>query len=61
MIRELTGCTIIVGLNGRVLIQGAPGAQLLAARAVGLVEANVHTRGLTDSVRGFLEGARRDA
>ncbi|MDP7079544.1 MAG: exosome complex protein Rrp4 [Candidatus Undinarchaeales archaeon] len=60
MIRELTGCTIIVGLNGRVMIQGTPGGQLLAARAVGLVEANAHTHGLTDAVRVFLEGERRD-
>ena len=61
MIRELTGCTIIVGLNGRILIQGTPEGQLLAIRAVGLVEANAHTRGLTDAVRGFLEGERRDS
>ena len=60
MIRELTGCSIIVGLNGRVLIRGTPEGQLLAIRAVGLVEANAHTSGLTDAVRVFLEGERRD-
>lgn len=63
MIKELTGCQIILGLNGVVLITGKSlEDEQLALMAVRRIEAESHTTGLTDRITQMLkqEVAKRE-
>lgn len=53
MLKDLTGCKITVGQNGRVWINGENPD--LAIEAIGVIEKEAHTAGLTDKIREFLE------
>ncbi|MEM3400140.1 MAG: exosome complex protein Rrp4 [Candidatus Micrarchaeia archaeon] len=53
MIRDMTGCDIVVGRNGRVWIKGEKSG--LATLAILKIEREAHTSGLTDRVRRLLE------
>lgn len=56
LIKEKTGCKIIVGQNGRVWISGlTPDSEMLATQAISMIEENSHHEGLTDKVKEFLE------
>ena len=55
LIKEATGCKIIVGQNGKIWISGEPEKEELAARAIKLIEARSHISGLTDKVKVLLE------
>lgn len=56
MIKDYTGCHIIVGQNGRIWISGATSEdELTASQAIELIEQNAHISGLTDVVKEFLE------
>jgi exosome complex component RRP4 len=56
MIKELTGCSVFAGQNGRVWIKGpSTEAEILATKAVRLIEQKSHIRGLTEKVKAFLE------
>lgn len=56
LIKEKTGCKIIVGQNGRVWISGlTPESEMLATEAIYLIEQNSHHEGLTDKIKEFLE------
>lgn len=56
MIKDATGCQIIVGQNGRVWLSGrTPEDELLATQAIELIEAKAHISGLTEVVKEFLE------
>ena len=56
MIKELTGCNLFAGQNGRVWIKGPnPQAELLATKAIMLINEKSHIRGLTEKVKQFLE------
>jgi exosome complex component RRP4 len=55
MIKDATGCEIIVGQNGLVWIKGEPDNELLAVKTVRLVEKNSHKSGLTEEVEKFLK------
>jgi exosome complex component RRP4 len=65
LIRDLTGCRIYVGQNGRIWLDGNDRETALAVRAIRLVEERAQASGLTEAVRAFLEGqagpARREA
>ncbi len=55
MIKNATGCNIIVGQNGLVWIDGEPDKEVITVKAVKMVESEAHTAGLTDKVAAFLE------
>ncbi len=52
MIKEKTGCNIVIGQNGRVWIKGEN--EGLATKAVTMVNDNAHIDGLTSKVTEFL-------
>lgn len=55
MIKTATNCKILVGQNGVVWLSGEPSGEVLAEKAIKMIEANAHVSGLTDSVKEFLE------
>ena len=55
MVKEQTNCRITVGQNGVVWLQGEPENELLATRAIKMIDENAHKEGLTDEVKSFLE------
>ncbi len=56
MMTSLTGCNIVVGQNGRVLIQcPEKDVEEVLVLAVKKIEREAHTTGLTDRVRAFIE------
>jgi exosome complex component RRP4 len=56
LIKEHTDCFIVVGQNGYVWISGSePDKQLLAVKAIRLVEEEAHGEGLTDKISAFLK------
>ena len=55
MIKEATGCRIIVGQNGLIWIDGQPEQELLAVQTIKKIERESHVSGLTDSIKSFLE------
>jgi len=55
MIKEATGCRIVVGQNGVVWVQGEPKNELVAIEAVKKIENEAHMSGLTDEIKKFLE------
>lgn len=55
MIKDMTGCYITVGQNGRVWINGNPKAQVLAIETIRKIEREAHTQGLTDKIKVYLE------
>ena len=63
MIKQETGCQIILGLNGVILVTGKnPEDEELAMMAIQKIEEESHTSGLTDRVTQFLkkEKAKRE-
>mgnify|MGYP000486368888 CR=1 FL=1 len=61
MVKQLTGCDIVVGQNGKVLIRGRnPKMVELVVEAVRMVEEQAHISGLTDRIRIFLEKAKKN-
>lgn len=55
MIKQATGVTITVGMNGVVWIDGTPEGEILAVEAIRKIEAEAHLSGLTNKVKEFLE------
>jgi len=56
LIKELTGCSVFAGQNGRVWIKGpSPQAERLATDALMLIEKKSHVSGLTSKIKEFLE------
>jgi len=55
MIKNATGCEIIVGQNGLIWIKGEPDNERLAVDTVKYVEKNSHKQGLTEDVEKFLK------
>ncbi len=55
MVKEMTGCDIVAGQNGRIWISGPdPANERIAEEAVLLISAESHTSGLTDRVKEFI-------
>ena len=55
MIKEMTGCQVIAGQNGRIWISGTdPVKERIAEEAVLLIAAESHISGLTDRVKDFI-------
>lgn len=55
MVKDATGCKIIVGQNGLLWISGEPKMELIAIEAVRKIEDESHLSGLTERVKDFLE------
>jgi exosome complex component RRP4 len=55
MIKQATGCKMIIGQNGLCWISGGPQDELLAVETIRMIETNAHMSGLTDKVREHLE------
>ena len=55
MIKDATGCSISVGQNGLVWINGSADGELLAVNAIRKIEAESHLSGLTDRIKEFLD------
>lgn len=53
LIKNKTGCLIVVGQNGVVWLKGE--CEGFAAKAILMIEAEAHTEGLTDRVTAMLE------
>jgi len=60
LIKEKTGCNIMVGQNGKVWISGKePGNVILTIKAIRKIEELSHIQGLTDKIKEFLEGEKK--
>ncbi len=55
IIKEKTGCRIVVGQNGVVWIQGEPQNEMAAVEALEFINKHSHQEGLTDTVAKFLD------
>ncbi|MBN2566615.1 RNA-binding protein [Candidatus Woesearchaeota archaeon] len=55
MVKNATGCRIVVGQNGVVWIQGEPKDETFAVKTVEMIEEQAHISGLTEKVKSFLE------
>ncbi len=55
MIKDATGCRIVVGQNGLVWIDGTPEGELTVVNTIKKIEDESHTTGLTDRIKEFLE------
>jgi exosome complex component RRP4 len=55
LIKDMTGCHIIVGQNGIIWVSGKPENEVVAIQAIKMIEELAHTSGLTDKVKLFLE------
>lgn len=54
MIKDATGCRIVVGQNGLVWIDGEPEREIIAVNAIKKIEEEAHQAGLTDRINKFL-------
>lgn len=50
-----TGCRMVIGQNGVVVVTGPPDGVLMAVRAIRLVEEEAHTADLTQKVQSLLQ------
>ncbi len=57
MIKDATGCKIIVGQNGVVWIQGEPEKEIIAAETIKKIENEAHVNGLTERIKEHLSKA----
>ena len=55
MIKNTTGCRIVVGQNGLVWIQGDVTNEFIALEAIKKIECEAHIPGLTSRIKKFLE------
>lgn len=55
MIKDATGCDIIVGQNGWIWIKGTPEKEAIVELIIKKIEAEAHTKGLTDKIKAILE------
>ena len=61
LIKDMTGCIVFTGQNGRVWIKGAsPEAERLATDAIRLIEEKSHISGLTETVKTLLESRAKE-
>jgi exosome complex component RRP4 len=56
MIKEATGCDIVVGQNGVIWFSGEPEGEVLAVKAFKKIEEDAHLSGLTDKIAALLKG-----
>ena len=61
MIKQETNCSILVGQNGLIWINGTPEGELLAVDSIRKIEEESHLSGLTDKIKEFLENNKPKA
>jgi len=54
LIKDVTGCQITVGQNGRIWVNGSPKGQILAVETINKISDEAHTTGLTDKIDSYL-------
>ena len=54
MLKKGTECEIVIGQNGVIWMQGAPDMEVVAIKAIRLIEQNSHLPGLTEQIKDFL-------
>jgi len=55
MIKHATNCSITVGQNGLIWINGTPEGELLTVKAIRKIEEESHLSGLTERIKEFLD------
>ncbi len=55
MLKQATGCQIIVGQNGLIWMNGESEAEAVAVQTIRKIEREAHTPGLTERVQQYLE------
>lgn len=55
MIKQATGCSIVVGQNGRIWISGEPEKEVIAADAIQKIDEEAHLGGLTDRMQAWFK------
>jgi len=56
MVKKLTGCDIVMGKNGLIVINGpSPKNEFAAMKAIQMIENEAHTSGLTERVEKFIK------
>ena len=55
LLKDNSGCDVVVGQNGLVWIKGLPEKEALVARAIKLIEKESHKTGLTDKIKALME------
>ena len=55
LLKEKTGCEIVVGQNGLVWLKGTPEGELRAEKAIKRIEEKSHQEGLTEKMQKYLE------
>ncbi len=55
MIKQATGCRIIVGQNGLIWVDGEPAKENIAVETIMKIESESHYSGLTERIKTFLE------
>ncbi len=55
LIKEATGCKIMVGQNGTVWLEGEPEKEGVAIEAIQKIEKEAHTSGMTEKIKELLE------
>ncbi|HEX9341962.1 MAG TPA: exosome complex RNA-binding protein Rrp4 [Thermoplasmata archaeon] len=60
LIKDLTNCSIYVGQNGRIWLDGTDRETAIAAMAIRLIEERAQALGLTEAVRELIERATRE-
>ncbi|MFQ5998996.1 MAG: exosome complex RNA-binding protein Rrp4, partial [Candidatus Bathyarchaeia archaeon] len=60
LLKQGTGCDVIVGQNGKVLIRGREQKDIeIVIKAINLIESSSHLSGLTDRIKVLLENEKR--
>lgn len=54
MLKKATGCRIMIGQNGVIWLKGEPQMEVVAIKAIRLIEQNSHLPGLTEEIKNFL-------
>jgi exosome complex component RRP4 len=55
MIKSATDCKILVGQNGLIWLNGEPSKEVIAVKAIRMIEDQAHISGLTDKMKAYLE------
>ncbi len=60
MLKDLSGCRILIGQNGYVWIQGEPEMELLVITTIRKIEREALTSGLTNRIKEFMENSLKE-
>ncbi|PIN79885.1 RNA-binding protein [Candidatus Woesearchaeota archaeon CG10_big_fil_rev_8_21_14_0_10_34_8] len=55
LIKNSTGCKIIVGQNGIIWLSGSPDQEVIAIETIKKIEKEAHVSGLTEKITAYLE------